>query len=134
MPVVPLIYRDWWDDFDRPVSRLTDQHFARGLDRDDLVSRFYDLSLDRPLRSILGSRYYRSWRNDVRQHSSGSSTVQFDNKDNFQVSDSILSTSKLCDIEPRVETPSAAERIIEIVKTGKPARKSIKIETTTEQD
>ena len=85
MSVVPLIFRDWWDDFERPVSRLMDQHFARGLDRDDLISRFSDLNLDRPARSIFGNRYYRPWRNVTRQHSSGSSTIQIDGKDNFQV-------------------------------------------------
>lgn len=191
MSVVPLVFRDWWDDFDRPVSRLMDQYFGRGLDRDDLVSRFSELSLDRPLRSILGNRYYRPWRNVVRQHSSGSSTVQFDNKDNFQVildvqqfspeeitvktvgnnviveakheerqdehgfisrrfvrryvlppshdviniTSSLSSDGVLTITAPKkIETPSADERVIEIVKTGEPAGKSIKIETTTEQD
>ncbi|KOC59811.1 High affinity cAMP-specific and IBMX-insensitive 3',5'-cyclic phosphodiesterase 8B [Habropoda laboriosa] len=85
MSVVPLIFRDWWDDFDRPVSRLMDQHFARGLNKEELVSRFSDLSLDRPLRSIFRDRYYRPWRNVTREHSSGSSTVQIDSQDNFQV-------------------------------------------------
>lgn len=99
MSVVPLIFRDWWDDFDRPVSRLMDQHFGRGLDRDDLISRFSDLSLNRPLRSILGNSYYRPWRNVTRQHSTGSSTVQIDNKDNFQVGDSIVFKRKLRDVD-----------------------------------
>lgn len=85
MSVVPLIFRDWWDDFERPVSRLMDQHFGRGLNRDDLLSRFSDISFDRPLRSIFRDRYYRPWRNVTCQPSSGSSTIQLDNKDNFQV-------------------------------------------------
>ncbi|XP_076224676.1 protein lethal(2)essential for life isoform X2 [Nomia melanderi] len=86
MPVVPLMFHDWWDDFNRPVSRIMDQHFGRALDRDDLVSRFSDLGFDRPARSIF-NRYYRPWRNVVptRPLASGSSTIQFDNKDNFQV-------------------------------------------------
>lgn len=85
MSVVPLIFRDWWDDFERPVSRLMDQHFGRGLNRDDLLSRFSDINFDRPLRSIFRDRYYRPWRNVTGQPSSGSSTIQLDNKDNFQV-------------------------------------------------
>lgn len=85
MSVVPLMFRDWWDDFDRPVSRLMDQHFGRALNRDELLSRFSDLGLERPLRSIFRDRYYRPWRNVARQASSGSSTIQIDSKDNFQV-------------------------------------------------
>lgn len=85
MSVVPLIFRDWWDDFERPVSRLMDQHFGRGLNRDDLLSRFSDINFDRPLRSIFRDRYYRPWSNVTGQPSSGSSTIQLDNKDNFQV-------------------------------------------------
>ncbi|KAK1131432.1 hypothetical protein K0M31_017716 [Melipona bicolor] len=84
MSVVPLMFRDWWDDFDRPVSRLMDQHFGRALNRDDLLSRFSDLGLERPLRSIFRDRYYRPWRTVARQASSGSSTIQIDSKDNFQ--------------------------------------------------
>ncbi|KAK9299103.1 hypothetical protein QLX08_007728 [Tetragonisca angustula] len=87
MSVVPLMFRDWWDDFDRPVSRLMDQHFGRALNRDELLSRFSDLGLERPLRSIFRDRYYRPWRNVARQASSGSSTIQIDSKDNFQVCD-----------------------------------------------
>ncbi|XP_067214221.1 protein lethal(2)essential for life-like isoform X2 [Linepithema humile] len=85
MSVVPLVFRDWWDDIDRPVSRLLDQHFGTGLHRDDLISSLTGLGLNRPsLRSIFGNTYYRPWRNVIRQNSSGSSTVQLD-KDNFQV-------------------------------------------------
>lgn len=86
MSVVPLMFRDWWDDFDRPVSRIMDQHFGRVLNRDDLISRFADFGFDRPARSAFGSRYFKPWQNvSTRQHSSGSSTIQVDNKDNFQV-------------------------------------------------
>ncbi|XP_043252839.1 protein lethal(2)essential for life-like [Colletes gigas] len=191
MSVVPLIFRDWWDDFDRPVSRLMDQHFGRGLDRDDLVSRFSDLSLDRPMRSMIGNRYYRPWMNIPRQRSTGSSTVQIDSKDNFQVildvqqfspeeitvktvdnnviveakheerqdehgfvsrrfvrryilppsydviniTSSLSSDGVLTITAPKkVATPSGTERVVEIVKTGEPASKPIKIETTTEQN
>lgn len=90
MSVVPLIFRDWWDDLDRPMSRLMDQHFGRGLNRDELLSRFSDLNLDRPLRSIFRDRYYRPWRNVTPQPSSGSSTIQIDDKDNFQVCDHFM--------------------------------------------
>ncbi|XP_072746988.1 protein lethal(2)essential for life [Anoplolepis gracilipes] len=84
MSIVPLVFRDWWDDIDRPVSRLLDQHFGTGLSRDDLISNFTGLGLNRPLRSILGNTYYRPWKNVTRQNSTGSSTIQLDN-DNFQV-------------------------------------------------
>ncbi|XP_018348888.1 PREDICTED: protein lethal(2)essential for life-like isoform X1 [Trachymyrmex septentrionalis] len=83
MSIVPLVFRNWWDDFDRPVSRLLDQHFGIGLHRDDLISSLSGLGLDRP--SVrFGNRYYRPWGNVTRQNSSGTSTIQLDN-DNFQV-------------------------------------------------
>jgi hypothetical protein len=85
MSIVPLVFRNWWDDVDRPVSRLLDQHFGTGLHRDDLISSLSGLGIDRPsLRSIFGNTYYRPWGNVTRQNSSGSSTIQLA-KDNFQV-------------------------------------------------
>lgn len=86
MSIVPLVFRDWWDDIDRPISRLADQHFGTGLHRDDLISNFTSgLGFNRaPLRSIFGNTYYRPWKNVTRHNSSGSSTIQLDN-DNFQV-------------------------------------------------
>lgn len=91
MSIVPLVFRDWWEDFDRPVSRIWDQHFGRGLRRDDLISGFSDLGISRPfppssLRTYLGNSnnsYYRPWRT-MTQSSGGSSTLKMD-KDNYQV-------------------------------------------------
>ncbi|KAF4519163.1 hypothetical protein B566_EDAN008226 [Ephemera danica] len=37
MSMVPMVFRDWWDDFDRPMSRLWDNNFGLGLRRDDLL-------------------------------------------------------------------------------------------------
>lgn len=92
MPIVPLVYRDWWEDFDRPVSRIWDQHFGRGLRRDDLITGFSDVGINRSyapptsLRSLLGNTngsYYRPWRT-VTQSTGGSSTLKID-KDDYQV-------------------------------------------------
>ncbi|XP_011684375.1 PREDICTED: protein lethal(2)essential for life-like isoform X3 [Wasmannia auropunctata] len=82
MSIVPLVFRNWWDDFDRPVSRLLDQHFGIGLHRDDLLSSLSGLGFDRPAPRF-GNRYYRPWGNVTRQNSSGTSTIQLEN-DNFQ--------------------------------------------------
>nr|CAD7593162.1 unnamed protein product [Timema genevievae] len=76
MSVVPLMFRDWWDDFDRP-TRLMDQHFAMGLRRDDLLSSLNPLL---PLRS---SGYLRPWRHLNRQDSGGVSSITAE-KDKFQ--------------------------------------------------
>ncbi|KAF7382355.1 hypothetical protein HZH68_015274 [Vespula germanica] len=90
MSIVPLVFRDWWEDMDRPVSRIWDQYFGRGLNRDDLISEFSNLGINRPFltpfRSLLGnnSTYYRPWRTVTRQNSGGSSTIKME-KDNFQV-------------------------------------------------
>ncbi|KAF7381375.1 hypothetical protein HZH66_013769 [Vespula vulgaris] len=89
MSIVPLMFRDWWEDMDRPVSRIWDQYFGRGLNRDDLISEFSNLGINRPFptpfRSLLGnnSTYYRPWRTVTRQNSGGSSTIKME-KDNFQ--------------------------------------------------
>lgn len=86
MSVVPLMFRDWWDDLDRPASRLIDQHFGSGLDREDLLTGLSSLSLARPRSAFISNPgYYRPWRNVVRQNSGGASTVQAD-KDKFQAS------------------------------------------------
>lgn len=76
MSLIPLLYRDWWEDFDRP-SRLFDQNFGLGLNRDDLLSSM----LSRPL---LRQGYVRPWRDSYNRQNSGSSTLQVD-KDKFQV-------------------------------------------------
>ncbi|KAL7293666.1 protein lethal(2)essential for life-like [Trichogramma pretiosum] len=73
MALIPTMFRDWWDDFERP-SRLFDQNFGLGLRRDDLLN-----SLAVP--SFRG--YYRPWRNLLEQ-SSGTSKIHHD-KDKFQV-------------------------------------------------
>ncbi|KAH0951156.1 hypothetical protein HN011_005521 [Eciton burchellii] len=188
MSIVPLVFRDWWDDFDRPVSRLLDQHFGTGLHRDDLISGLSGLGFNRPsLRSIFGNSYYRPWRNVARQNSSGSSTIQLE-KDNFQVildvqqfspdeitvktidnqiiveakheekqdehgyisrhfvrryvlpsshdlanvTSTLSSDGVLTITAPKKsETPSTAERVINVIQTGVPATKPVPIETPT---
>lgn len=81
MSMVPLSFRDWWDDFDRPFrsSRLLDQEFGTGLRRDDLLSSMWS---GQP--SLLRSGYIRPWRqNNLKRESSGS-TLNVDS-DKFQV-------------------------------------------------
>lgn len=82
MSVVPLSFRDWWDDFDRPFrsSRLLDQEFGIGLKRDDLLSSFWN-----PTPSVLRSGYVRPWRtNTALQREASGSTLNVDS-DKFQV-------------------------------------------------
>jgi crystallin alpha B len=73
MSLVPLLFRDWWDDLERP-SRLLDQHFGLGLRHHELMHPG----------SLLRTGYIRPWRNITRQDS-GSSNIAAD-KDKFQVS------------------------------------------------
>ncbi|KAF7274330.1 lethal (2) essential for life isoform X1 [Rhynchophorus ferrugineus] len=81
MSVVPLFYRDWWDDedwFSRP-SRLLDQHFGVGLRKDDLLN-----SLRTFPRSSVARHYLRPWNtSSVLQRQESGSTIQQD-KDKFQ--------------------------------------------------
>lgn len=81
MSVVPLMWRDWWDDFEPRPSRLLDQHFGLGLNRDDLLS-----GIRSPFRP---AGYVRPWRTLGRQDS-GLSAVTAD-KDKFQVLKFIVS-------------------------------------------
>nr|ABE57138.1 heat shock protein Hsp21.3 [Liriomyza sativae] len=82
MSVVPLLYRDWWDDFDFPItSRLFDQHFGLGLNRDDLMSSVWG---HRP--SMTRTGYLRPWQhaaNALLKQDDGS-TVNID-KEKFEV-------------------------------------------------
>lgn len=83
MSVVPLMFRDWWDDFgESPFrsSRLLDQQFGTGLRRDDLMSSFWNTTP-----SVLRSGYVRPWGNRNLQRQESGSTVNFD-KEKFQVS------------------------------------------------
>ncbi|XP_066154817.1 protein lethal(2)essential for life-like isoform X1 [Euwallacea fornicatus] len=82
MSVIPLSYRDWWDDEDwfslRP-SRLLDQQFGVGLKRDDLLNSFRTFP-----RSYLNRNYVRPWTSsNVLQRQESGSTIQQD-KDKFQ--------------------------------------------------
>lgn len=78
MSVVPLLYRDWWDDEDffRP-SRLLDQHFGTALKRDDLLN-----SLNVPRSSL--RNYFRPWRSTALTRQDSGSTITQD-KDKYQV-------------------------------------------------
>lgn len=76
MSLVPLLFRDWWDDFDRP-SRLLDQHFGLGLRRDDLLSNWSSLAQSaRPI----GAGYLRPWRSLARSNSGVSNITNEENK------------------------------------------------------
>ncbi|XP_053676614.1 protein lethal(2)essential for life [Anopheles nili] len=85
MSVVPMLFRDWWEDFDTPLrsSRLLDQHFGTGLRADDLFSSFPTRApLSSP--SLLRSGYYRPWRNTALTRQDSGSTLNLD-KDRFQI-------------------------------------------------
>lgn len=83
MSIVPLMFRDWWDEWDTHTplrsSRLLDQQFGTGLRRDDLLSSFW-----KPSPSVLRSGYIRPWGNQNLQRQDSGSTLNMD-KDKFQV-------------------------------------------------
>ncbi|XP_050514180.1 protein lethal(2)essential for life-like isoform X2 [Diabrotica virgifera virgifera] len=98
MSMVPLLFRDWWDEEDlmRP-SRLLDQQFGLGLRRDDLLNSIRDI----PRRSALSSRYIRPWATStaLQRQDSGSTITQDQNK--FQV---ILDVQQFAPNEITVKT------------------------------
>ncbi|CAG9839456.1 unnamed protein product [Diabrotica balteata] len=81
MSMVPLLFRDWWDEEDllRP-SRLLDQQFGLGLRRDDLLNSIRDV----PRRSAGFPRYIRPWStSSALQRQDSGSTITHDH-DKFQ--------------------------------------------------
>ncbi|XP_065090026.1 protein lethal(2)essential for life-like [Ochlerotatus camptorhynchus] len=78
MSVVPISYRDWWDEHDTPFrsSRLLDQHFGTGLRAHDLVKQTPTFPLH--------SSYYRPWRNPALEREHSTSTLKI-GKDAFQI-------------------------------------------------
>lgn len=82
MSMVPLFFRDWWTDMDmnRP-SRIFDQDFGMGIDRNQLIS---SLSSPSTRTSHRPSGYYRPWGTNLIQRQNSSSTISCD-KDKFQV-------------------------------------------------
>nr|ABE57137.1 heat shock protein Hsp20 [Liriomyza huidobrensis] len=82
MAIVPLLFRDWWDDMDFPItSRLLDQNFGTALNRNDLLSTVWG---GHPARYRSG--YRRPWThalNSLLKQDDGS-TVHVD-KDKFEV-------------------------------------------------
>ncbi|CAH2042530.1 unnamed protein product, partial [Iphiclides podalirius] len=78
MSIVPMMFRDWWDDWDRP-SRLLDQHFGMGLRKDDLISSLSSL----PSSSIFRNSYFRPWRTSLARQESAS-TINM-TKEKFEV-------------------------------------------------
>ena len=72
------MFRDWWDDWERP-SRLLDQHFGMGLRRDDLLSSLSAV----PSSSLFRNSYFRPWRTNLARQES-SSTINL-TKDKFEV-------------------------------------------------
>lgn len=95
MSLVPLLYRDWWDeeDFFRP-SRLLDQHFGTGLRRDDLLNSI-SLTGRSPFRN-----YVRPWRSNALARQDSGSTITQD-QEKFQV---ILDVQQFAPNEITVKT------------------------------
>lgn len=78
MSLVPLVFRDWWEDFERErlPRRLLDQHFGLGLHRDDLTTLTSALSSP----SLRSGTYYRPWQGVFNRQNSGTSNLKFDDK------------------------------------------------------
>ncbi|EAT34414.1 AAEL013338-PA [Aedes aegypti] len=90
MSIVPIMFRDWWDDhWDTPLrqSRILDQHFGSGISSDDLLTAITSAAaaqsavhnqLRRPI-------YNRPWRHSsLAPRQDIGSTIHAD-KDKFQI-------------------------------------------------
>ncbi|XP_055533239.1 protein lethal(2)essential for life-like [Wyeomyia smithii] len=85
MSMVPILFRDWWDDvWDPPLrsSRLLDQHFASGLLADDLFGAVTACPRGPSYRGRHGY-YQRPWRT-LRSHHDTGSFVDLDHS-RFQI-------------------------------------------------
>lgn len=97
MSIVPLRFRDWWDDWEHQsslapfsrTSRLLDQQFGLGLRRDDLLSSFL-----KPTPSVLRSGYIRPWDSQALNRLDSGSTLNID-REKFQVSSARVSQNTL---------------------------------------
>ncbi|KAG6451167.1 protein lethal(2)essential for life [Manduca sexta] len=78
MSIVPMMFRDWWDEWERP-SRLLDQHFGMGLKRDELLSSLSSF----PSTSLFRNSYFRPWRTTLARQESAS-TINL-TKEKFEV-------------------------------------------------
>ncbi|ETN66641.1 lethal(2)essential for life protein, l2efl [Anopheles darlingi] len=95
MSIVPIFFRNWWDDeWDRPLwnSRLLDQHFGGGVTADDLLNVLSSVA-DTQNRRLQQSqqhrhpsgRYVRPWHSScVANKRDSGSTVNVTN-DKFQI-------------------------------------------------
>lgn len=92
MSLVPLRFRNWWDDWDAEfhsslfgqppfhASRVIDPHFGLGLNRDDLLSSFWA-----PTPSLFRNGYLRPWTvPEMKPRLDTGSTVKLD-ANNFEV-------------------------------------------------
>lgn len=82
MSVVPLMFRDWWDELDFPMrtSHLMDQHFGTGLKRDDLLSSVWS---SRP--TMLRSGYLRPWHRTTGLQKQDSGSTLNINEEKFEI-------------------------------------------------
>ncbi|XP_055629901.1 protein lethal(2)essential for life-like [Toxorhynchites rutilus septentrionalis] len=89
MPLVPILFRDWWDDcWDAPVrsSRILDQHFGSGISTDDLLTA---LATAAATQSAIQNRsrfgYNRPWRNASVATRSDAGSKVYVADDKFQI-------------------------------------------------
>ncbi|XP_055623462.1 protein lethal(2)essential for life-like [Toxorhynchites rutilus septentrionalis] len=89
MPLVPILFRDWWDDsWDAPLrsSRILDQHFGSGISADDLLTALTTAAAAHAaLQNRSRSGYNRPWHNaSVASRKDAGSKVDVAN-DKFQI-------------------------------------------------
>lgn len=89
MPLVPILFRDWWDDcLDTPLrtSRVLDQHFGSGISADDLLTALATAAAARSaVENQRRSHYCRPWRNSsLASRQDSGSTVNVAS-DKFQI-------------------------------------------------
>ncbi|XP_055605403.1 protein lethal(2)essential for life-like [Uranotaenia lowii] len=90
MSLMPIIFRNWWDDcWDAPLrtSQLLDQHFGSGISADNLLAAFTSaVAAQSALQNQRASRYNRPWRHchpACRQDSGSTVDIR---GDKFQIS------------------------------------------------
>lgn len=89
MSRVPMMFRDWWDDYDmdfdslrRPrTSRLIDQHFGTVLRKNDLLSSLANTQISSPSRTV---PYFRPYAMSGLSKQDSGSTINVE-KDKFQI-------------------------------------------------
>lgn len=86
MPLVPILFRDLWDDSPLRASRSLDHHFGSGISADDLLTALATAAAAQSaVQNQRRCQYSRPWRNSSLAHRQDSGSTVNVASDKFQI-------------------------------------------------